>query len=105
MAARVTRRLPGFKFESRSPQLSETLPRMDIAVFVGFASTGPLHTPVAIDDAEQFSRVFGDDASLAWDAQRGRRITAQLGAAVRSFFRNGGRRCWVIRVASDTAAY
>jgi len=78
---------------------------MDIAVFVGFAASGPLHTPVAIDDAEQFAQVFGEDAPLAWDAQRCRQVNAQLGPAVRSFFRNGGRRCWVIRVASGEAAY
>jgi len=78
---------------------------MDIPAFVGFAASGPLHTPVAIDDAEQFARVFGEDAPLAWDAQGCRQVNAQLGPAVRSFFRNGGRRCWVIRVASDDAAY
>ena len=78
---------------------------MDIAAFVGFAASGPLHTPVAIDDAEQFAQVFGEDAPLAWDAQRCRQVNAQLGPAVRSFFRNGGRRCWVIRVASDAADY
>src|SRR5467141_2356977 len=101
MVVRVTRRLPGFKFEARSPRLDETLPRMDIPAFVGFAASGPLHTPVPIDDAEQFAQVFGDDAPLAWDAQRCRQINSQLGPAVRSFFRNGGRRCWVIRIASD----
>lgn len=78
---------------------------MDIAAFAGFAASGPLHTPVAIDDAEQFAQVFGEDAPLAWDAQRCRQVYAQLGPAVRSFFRNGGRRCWVIRVASDDAEY
>ena len=105
MVTHVTRRLPGFKFEARSPRLDETLPRMDIAVFVGFAASGPLHTPVPVDDAEQFGEVFGEDAPLAWDAKRCRQLSAHLGPAVRSFFRNGGRRCWVIRVASDDAAY
>ena len=105
MVARVTRRLPGFKFEARSPRLDESLPRMDIAVFVGFAASGPLHTPVAIDDAEQFAQVFGDDAPLAWDAERCRQVYARLGPSVRGFFGNGGRRCWVIRVASDEAEY
>ena len=103
MVARVTRRLPGFKFEARSPRLDEALPRMDIAAFVGFAASGPLHIPVAIDDAEQFAEVFGKDAPLAWDAERCRQVSAQLGPAVRGFFRNGGRRCWVIRVAADDA--
>lgn len=105
MVARVTRRLPGFKFEARSPQLDQTLPRMDIAVFVGFAASGPLHTPVVIEDPEQFALVFGDDAPLAWDADRCLQVNAHLGPAVRSFFRNGGRRCWIIRVASNEASY
>ena len=105
MVARVTRRLPGFKFETRSPRLDEALPRMDIAVFVGFAASGPVHIPVAIDDAEQFEQVFGEDPVLAWDSERCRQVTAQLGPAVRGFFRNGGRRCWVIRVASDQVEY
>ena len=78
---------------------------MDIATFVGFASSGPLHTPVPLDDAEQFAQIFGEDAPLAWDVQRCRQVNAHLGPAVRSFFRNGGRRCWVIRVASQDAAY
>ncbi len=78
---------------------------MDIAAFVGFAASGPVHIPVAIDDSEQFAHVFGEDARLAWDVQRCRQVNAQLGPAVRSFFRNGGKRCWVIRVASDDADY
>jgi hypothetical protein len=105
MVARVTRRLPGFRFETRSPQLDQTLPRMDIAVFVGFAASGPLHTPVALEDPEQFAQVFGENAPLAWDPDRCRPGNAHLGPAVRSFFRNGGQRCWVIRVASDEASY
>jgi hypothetical protein len=72
---------------------------MDIAVFVGFASAGPIDQPVVVEDGVRFRHVFGDDLPLAWDAQRGENIYAQLGPAVRVFFRNGGRRCWVIRVA------
>jgi hypothetical protein len=98
-AARTTRRLPGFRFEAQPPPLDEVLPRMDVAVFVGFAAAGPLHVPVAVEDAAQFAALFGEDAALAWDARRGETIHAHLGPAVRAFFRNGGRRCWVVRVA------
>ncbi len=35
-------RCPGIRFVSEPPPLPEFLPRMDIAVFVGFASRGPL---------------------------------------------------------------
>lgn len=97
--ARATRTLPGFRFETKAPPLAETLPRMDIAVFVGFAASGPLQTPVALESEAQFNALFGEDAPLAWDLERGEQIYAYLAPAVRGFFRNGGRRCWVIRVA------
>src|ERR1043165_6243508 len=97
-AVRVSR-LPGFRFETQSPPLDEVLPRMDIAVFVGFAAAGPLQTPVAIESEAQFAALFGEDVSLAWDVARGEQVNGYLGPAVRLFFRNGGRRCWIIRVA------
>jgi hypothetical protein len=103
-AARTTRRLPGFRFEAQTPPLAEVLPRMDVAVFVGFAASGPLHQPVAVEDAAQFAAVFGEDAPLVWDRARGETVYAYLAPAVRAFFRNGGRRCWVVRVAGRARA-
>ena len=103
MSARAPRRLPGFRFETQAPPLPEVLPRMDIAVFVGFAAAGPLQTPVAVESEPQFAAIFGDDAPLAWDVVRGEEVHAHLGPAVRAFFRNGGQRCWIIRVARQTA--
>ena len=100
-AARV-RRLPGFRFETQAPPLPEVLPRMDIAVFVGFAASGPLQIPVAIESEAQFQAIFGDDTPLAWDLERGEQLYAYLGPAVRAFFRNKGQRCWVIRVARQS---
>src|ERR1044072_6384414 len=104
MSARAPRRLPGFRFETQAPPLPEVLPRMDIAVFVGFAASGTLQTPVAVESEPQFTAIFGDDAPLAWDLARGEEIHAHLGPAVRAFFRNGGQRCWVIRVARQSAS-
>lgn len=104
MSARASRGLPGFRFETQAPPLPEVLPRMDIAVFVGFAASGPLQTPVAIESESQFAAIFGDDAPLAWDVERGELIHAHLGPAVRAFFGNGGQRCWVIRVARQSAS-
>lgn len=101
MVARI--RLPGVRFEARTPTADEALPRMDIAVFVGFAASGPLHAPVAVEDPARFAAVFGDDLPLAWDHERGERVCAHLAPAVRAFFRNGGRRCWVVRVAGPGA--
>jgi hypothetical protein len=104
MSARAPRRLPGFRFETQAPPLPEVLPRMDIAVFVGFAASGPLQIPVAVESEPQFTAIFGDDAPLAWDVVRGAEIHAHLGPAVRAFFRNGGQRCWIIRVARQDAS-
>lgn len=100
----TVRRLPGIRFETQAPLSPEVLPRMDIAGFVGFAASGPLHVPVPVEDAAQFAQIFGADAPLAWDAARGEQAYAYLGPAVRAFFRNGGRRCWVVRVANEKRA-
>jgi hypothetical protein len=96
---RPPRRLPGFAFETQAPPLADTLPRMDIAVFAGFAAAGPLHWPVAVEDGTQFAELFGPDLDLAFDPERNADASANLGPCVRSFFRHGGKRCWVIRVA------
>ncbi|HEV2801593.1 MAG TPA: hypothetical protein VGW12_13900 [Pyrinomonadaceae bacterium] len=100
----VTRRLPGFRFEAQAPALDEWLPRMDVAAFVGFAASGPLNLPVAVESVAQFTAIFGEDAQVAWDRQRSVEIFAYLAPAVRSFFDNGGRRCWIIRVARTESA-
>jgi len=100
----TSRRLPGFQFETQPPPSPDVLPRMDVSVFVGFAACGPLHVPVVVEDAAQFAIVFGDDVILGRDAERGEPASAHLGPAVRAFFRNGGRRCWVIRVADAAQA-
>jgi len=92
-------KLPGISFETVPPELAEPLPPMDIAAFVGFAASGPLHTPVAVEDVVRFREIFGDDLPLVWDSERGAWQYAHLGPAVRDFFRNGGQRCWVVRVA------
>src|SRR5512139_2301382 len=99
-----TSRLPGFRFEVQAPPPVDVLPRMDVAVFVGFAARGPLHRPVRVEAAAQFEMIFGDDAQLAWDEVRGEPVSAYLAPAVRAFFRNGGRRAWIIRVAAQPIA-
>jgi hypothetical protein len=96
------RRLPGIVFDALAPPAPETLPRMDIALFVGFAERGPVHRPVRLAEAAEFGRVFGGDVALARDAE-GRTATAALGPAVRAFFSNGGQECWAVRVARTAA--
>lgn len=104
MEALTTRRLPGVYVRSETPPTPDALPRMDIAAFVGLASAGPLHTPVLVEEAAHFRDIFGADLPLAWDSEAGRTSTAHLGLAVEAFFRNGGTRCWVVRVADDPVA-
>jgi hypothetical protein len=100
----ASRRLPGIEVGVTPRPAAEALPRMDVAVLVGFASTGPVHTAVAVESVAQFADVFGPDAPLAWDDLHGERVFAYLGPAVRAFFANGGRRCWIVRVANRPIA-
>lgn len=95
---------PGVYFDTVKPELETLLPRMDIAAFVGFASSGPLHTPVAVEDSARFREIFGTDLDLAWNDQTKTSEKSCLGAAVENFFRNGGKRCWVVRVADENQA-
>lgn len=98
-----TRRRPGFAFEAVAPAAPDALPRMDVPLFVGIAERGPVHVPVAVEDLAQFEARFGGPAPLVLDAARGETVQAQLHAAVALFFANGGRRCWVLRVAQPSA--
>ncbi|MEP6924969.1 MAG: hypothetical protein ABI954_10935 [Pyrinomonadaceae bacterium] len=93
------RRLPGFSFEAQAPPREDVLPRMDVAVFIGFTAAGPINVPVVVESVEQFAAVFGADLPLAWDKENCKQIYAYLAPAVRAFFRNGGARCWIVRVA------
>lgn len=56
------------------------------------------HTPVAVESFDGFARLFAWE-SRPLKADSGALCTTYLGAAVRSFFANGGRRAIVIRVA------
>src|SRR5262245_51501339 len=63
--------------------------RTDVAGFVGIAERGPLDTPVPVESWRQFQAHFGGMTGRGY-----------LAYAVRAFFENGGRRCWVVRVAA-----
>lgn len=105
----MTAVLPSLTFHGRLPGVdcSPALPvgeapvRLDVAGFVGFAEKGPLDTPIAVEDVLEYAAVFGGDLALAQEG--GRAVFAQLPQAVRSFFDNGGRRCYVVRVAGPDA--
>jgi hypothetical protein len=82
-------RTPGVYIErtdaSRVPPI---VLRTDIAAFVGIAERGPLDTPVPIESVRQFTAHFGGFIGAGY-----------LAYVVRAFFENGGRRCWIVRVA------
>ena len=102
MTTTLQRRLPGVRFEVPAPALDETLPRMDIALFVGFAQSGPLNLPVVVQSVPEFEAIFGGAVTLAPQPD-GRPTYGALHGAVRGFFAQGGQRLWVVRVAGEHA--
>src|SRR5262249_53603159 len=85
---------PGVYYErvdASAPAISAL--RTDIAGFVGIATRGPLHQALPVQSRRQFQAYFGDFTGAGY-----------LAYAARAFFENGGQRCWVVRVASETAA-
>src|SRR5580698_9650669 len=97
----TTARLPGIYFETVAPPAPALLPRMDIAAFAGFLPSGPIGLPFAVEDSARFKEIFGADLTLAWDAQAHQMLLAQTPPSVRAYFRNGGKRCWVLRLANN----
>ena len=63
--------------------------RTDVAGFVGIAERGPVDVPVPVESRRQFESHFGGAIGAGY-----------LAYSVRAFFENGGRRCWVVRIAS-----
>jgi hypothetical protein len=97
-------RLPGIYFLPAAPPAAPLLPPLDVAAFVGFAERGPLHLPVAVEDPAVYDAIFGGDVPLAQESREGgRTVYANLPPAVRTFFAQGGRRCYVVRVAGAAA--
>ena len=85
---------PGVYYErvdASTPAISAL--RTDIVGFVGIASRGPLHQALPVQSWRQFQAYFGDFTGAGY-----------LAYAVRAFFENGGRLCWVVRVASEAVA-
>lgn len=66
--------------------------RMDVAGFVGQAERGPLNHPQPLMSWGQFRDIFGDFTGYSY-----------LAYSVFGFFRNGGVRCYVVRVAHEKA--
>jgi phage tail sheath protein FI len=80
---------PGVYFERADAVVPAiTALRTDIAGFVGLAERGPLHTAVPIQSWRQFQANFGSFIGAGY-----------LAYIVNAFFENGGRKCYVVRVA------
>jgi phage tail sheath protein FI len=86
-------RTPGVYFEWLERTRTVREPRADIAGFVGIAERGPLHEPVRVESWNGFTSTFGGHFPAGF-----------LAYAVEAFFANGGRTCWVVRVADPAAA-
>ncbi|MCE3603673.1 phage tail sheath subtilisin-like domain-containing protein [Massilia sp. P8910] len=85
---------PGVQVEwlDANPQHLDT-GRTDVAGFLGMAERGPLHAAVKLESVRQFHTSFGAPIERAC-----------LAYAVEGFFANGGRTCWVVRVADPLTA-
>jgi hypothetical protein len=82
--------LPGIAVEVPPPAFPDALPRMDVALFVGFAARGPVHKPVMIESVAAHAQVFGGDLILARDLERGGGAMAMLPPAAPRTSRPGG---------------
>ncbi len=112
----------GLSFEERVAAPAALEPRADIALFVGwcawrpearvdrelarwfearFAVSVPIGAPLPFDQPLPFDAWAQFDAAADWrnrpvSAGGSERADASLGIAVRDFFANGGRRCYVV---------
>src|SRR4051812_12112104 len=85
---------PGVYFERADAVApSITALRTDIAGFVGIAERGPLHRAMPVQSWRQFEATFGNFTGSGY-----------LAYVVKGFFENGGRKCYVVRVADRQVA-
>jgi hypothetical protein len=126
MPAALDIRVPGVYFLPPPQPTAQGLPSLDVAAFVGFAERGPLDLPVAVEDFNTYQAIFGGDFALAREVglgpdmmpdssppgsgsqslnpnDGGKMVYANLASSVAGFFANGGRRCYVVRVAGKQA--
>lgn len=86
----ATDQAPGVYYQTVDAGAPPVTPlRTDITAFVGIAERGPVDVPVPVESWQQFVSWFGGCTPVGY-----------LAYAVRGFLENGGRRCWVVRVAS-----
>src|SRR5262245_769317 len=76
--------------ERRAARL-EAVP-MSVTAFLGIAQRGPLYTPCRVTSFTEFKGLYGTFVPYGY-----------LAHAVSGFFANGGRECYVIRIAHVAA--
>lgn len=81
-----------FQFVDTAPPIIRQV-RMDIAGFVGLAERGAVNQAVQINSWRQFQAIFGNFLPYSF-----------LAYAVKGFFENGGRSCFIVRIAGNDAA-
>lgn len=81
-----------FEFLDAAPPIIRQV-RMDIAGFVGLAERGSVNQAVQINSWRQFQAIFGNFLPYSF-----------LAYAVKGFFENGGRTCFIVRIAGNDAA-
>lgn len=91
MSDRVERKV--FVEEELLPRPAIQGARTDVTAFLGQAEFGP-DQPYRIQSIQQFTAVFGSSVSR----------TLLLPHAVRGYFENGGKECWVVRVVPRDGA-
>lgn len=90
----ATDQAPGVYYQSVDAGSPPVTPlRTDICALIGIAERGPIDVPVPVESWQQFLSWFGGCIGEGY-----------LAYAVRGFLENGGRRCWVVRVASNDPA-
>ncbi len=68
------------------------------AVFVGLCAKGPVAKPTLIHKWEEYQTTYG-----GIEAQEENSTSHLMGYAVAGFFRNGGGRCYVVRVLAESS--
>ncbi|MDX9721315.1 MAG: phage tail sheath subtilisin-like domain-containing protein [Myxococcota bacterium] len=82
-------RVPGIFYEEQvREQTGIGLGETGVPAFLGVAERGPLNEPTKIRSFEQYRQVFGVPVEHSF-----------LADAVEGFFKNGGKHCFVIRIA------
>mgnify|MGYP001290051596 FL=1 len=78
--------------ESESRYVPMGLGPSGVAGFVGMAERGPTDVPTRVTSYEEFLSLFGEPP-----------LEGYLGPAIQGFFLNGGRACYVLRIAHQVS--